>query len=109
MMKAKSRGGERLTGTDRLRVKVKMTGRRERGGGGVQRVRESEGVKKWTAAMKLETKKKKRQTDKETSPAMWIHPGDHQLTWHQIREVLLRKKSGMKRERESRRKTKQTI
>lgn len=67
-------------------------------GWGTERIR----GEKWTAAMKQETPKRQRerQTDSETSLAikpMWIHPGDHQLTWQQKIEGAIKQTSGINR------------
>ena len=109
MMKAKSReeGKDWQAQTDR---EWRLKWQRDKQAG----VQREWGGEKWTAAMKQETKKRQRerQTDRQTYrqtdilsntiKPKWIHPGDHQLSWQQIREEAVKQTSNMNRERESR-------
>lgn len=69
------------------------------------------GGEKWTAAMKQEPEKrwKERRADRLTSLAikpLWIHPGEHRLTWLQIRAGGIKQTSGMNRNNPDKKKDK---
>lgn len=69
------------------------------------------GDEKWTAAMKQEPEKrwKERRADRLTSLAirpLWIHPGEHRLTWLQIRAGGIKQTSGMNRNNPDKKKDK---